>query len=74
MGEACSQLPWLGGQAGGRVNGHLGQRPKPETLGLGHVARSVSGPVGANLLRQLKREPTEEKNFKLCKNPGLSVV
>lgn len=39
-GEACSQLPQLGGQARGRVSGHLGQRPKPETLGLGHVARS----------------------------------
>lgn len=49
--NACSQLPWLGGQAGGGVDrsadGHLGQRPEPETVGVGPAVRSASGLVGA---------------------------
>lgn len=52
--NTCSQLPWLGGQAGGGVDGsadgHLGQRPQAETVGVGPAGRSASGPVGENLL------------------------
>lgn len=49
--DACSQLPRLGGQAGGGVDGsadgHLGRRPEPETVGVGPAVRSASSLVGA---------------------------
>lgn len=58
----------------GSPEGHLGQRPKQEALGVGPAVRSVSGLVGANLLLQLKWELMEEMDFKLRKNPGPSLI